>query len=77
MSTEFFETMESIEKLAKEVKFLDGNHPAVGDKYENRVKEIKNNLEAVNVDLKKELAKFFKGKKASRRVSKSKTIPKS
>jgi hypothetical protein len=77
MSTEFFETMEYIEKLAKEIKFLDGSHPAIGDKYENKVKDIKANLEAINVDLKKELAKHFKRQKASRRISKPKAVQES
>lgn len=63
MSTGFFDTMTDIEKLAKQVKFLDGSHPVVGDKYEKKVEAIKLELEEVNESLKDDLAKFFKPQK--------------
>jgi len=79
MSTEFFNIMEKIERLAKGVKFLDGSHPAIGDKYEKKVLEIKHNLEEVDESLKSDIASFVKATqspKKTRRIPKSKAIPK-
>lgn len=60
MSVEFFTKIEEVEKLAKDIKFLDGSFPAVGDKYEERVEKIRSDLESLDRDLKKDLGDFVK-----------------
>ncbi len=60
MSTEFFTTIEEIQKIANEIKFLDGSHPAIGDKYEKKIIAIKTSLEKIDKSLKRDLKKFYK-----------------
>ena len=75
MSIDFFNTVESIEKTAKNIKFLDGSFPAVGDKYEQRVANIRSELESLENDLKKELAAHTKAPASKKkRGSKPKAV---
>jgi hypothetical protein len=75
MSVEFFTKIEQVEKLAKSIKFLDGSFPAIGDKYESRVEQIRSELESLDGDLKKDLARFVKtskGKQGSTKTRRTK-----
>lgn len=57
MSTEFFSTMEQLEKKAKTVKFLEGSHPELFSKYHGEAKMLLFSLEnlekRIELDLKK------------------------
>ena len=76
MSIEFFNQVEQIEKLAKSIKFLDGSHPVIGDKYTDRVEKIRSELVSLDADLRKDLAAFIKASTAAKkkRRAKPKTV---
>lgn len=77
MSIEFFDAIQQVEDLAKKIKFLDGSHPAVGDKYTDRVSQIRGQLESLDRDLTKDLATFLKTTSPGKvKGAKSKRVPK-
>lgn len=67
MSVEFFNKIEQVEKIAKDIKFLDGSFPFIGDKYENRVEHIRSELESLERDLKKDLSAFVKSSQSKKK----------
>jgi hypothetical protein len=63
MSKEFFDTMEKIEALAKRIKFLEGAHPEIYNKYQQPAIEALKALDKLD----KEISKDLKAKSKSSR----------
>ena len=57
MSKEFFETMEKIEKVTKDIKFLENSHPEISNKFLDpsllALVNMQDLEEAIKEDLKK------------------------
>lgn len=73
MSVEFFNKIEQVEKLAKGIKFLDGSFPVIGDKYEDRVEQIRSELESLDRDLKGDVAAFVKKSQVKKKRRRAKS----
>ena len=67
MSTEFFSTMEQLERKAKTVKYLEGSHPELFSKYHGEAKMLLFSLEElekrIQADLKKKATATLNKKK--------------
>jgi len=79
MSKEFFETMEKVEKSARDIKFLENMHPEVSNTFMGPAIEALMVMSKLEEDLKKDLKRIHSkpvnprngGKKNGRPKSKS------
>jgi len=55
MSTEFFQAMELIEKKSQTIKFLEGSHSELYDKYYEEATLILSGLESMEIKIKADL----------------------
>jgi predicted nucleic acid-binding Zn-ribbon protein len=62
MSKEFYDVMENIKKIADEIKFLEGSHPEVEQKYYDKAYDAWAELDLIRQDIKKDLKKKAKQK---------------
>ncbi len=57
MSTEFFSVMEQVEKKAKTIKFLEGSHPELFEKYHGEAKMLLFSLNTMEKKIAEDLKK--------------------
>jgi len=58
MSKEFFDTMEEIEKVTKDIKFLENSHPEISNKFLGPAGIIRVNITQLEKSIKEDLKKI-------------------
>lgn len=58
MSKEFFEIMEKIEKIAKDIKFLENTHPEISNEFINPAIQVLEVVSKLEGDLRTNLRKI-------------------
>lgn len=77
MSQEFFNIMEEIEKTAKEIKFLENEHPEIWNDHQYAADKIKNELKGLKLDITIALNNIHVKKKITLKKKKNATKSKS
>lgn len=67
MSIEFFNATEKTEKLIRDIRFLEGNHPEIGE-YIGDIKNIYKQLEVLYNRIKKDVKEKSKPVKQTKRT---------